>query len=279
MLAGSDIQPRALVSWQAVVAIITAIFLHGVIASYFLLPAQKNNSIPTQASPQVFEINIIAAPKAEPTALPEGPKQQESAPAKRQTAEPETQLAEPKVKPIVESKSDFTIVDKKPKPIKSKPEEKPIKKKSEAKPLPEPVSQDTPIEGNSEQLIEKTSAPAALPVRQAEIASGPTKGKLSEQESTARQLWQSILQAHLEKRKRYPRMAKLKRQQGVPWVTFTMDRKGNVMDVSLFKASGIAALDKEVIDLVKRAEPLPIPPTEVKGNPLTMAVPVAFFIQ
>lgn len=279
MLAGSDIQPRALVSWQAVVAIITAIFLHGVIASYFLLPAQKNNSIPIQASPQVFEINFIAAPKAEPTALPDGPKQQESAPARQQTAEPESQLPEPKVKPIVESKSDFTIDDKKPEPKKSKAEEKPIKKKEETNPEPEPTPQDTPIEGNSEQLIEKTSAPAALPVRQAEVASGPTKGRLSEQESSARQLWQSILQVHLERKKRYPRMAKLKHQQGVPWVSFTMDREGNVISVSLYKASGIAALDKEVIDLVKRAEPLPIPPTEVKGNPLTMAVPVAFFIQ
>lgn len=73
-------------------------------------------------------------------------------------------------------------------------------------------------------------------------------------------------------------MAKLRGQQGIPWVSFTMDREGNVLDVTLFKPSGIATLDQEVIELVRRAEPLPAPPNTVTGDPISMAVPVAFFI-
>jgi protein TonB len=68
-------------------------------------------------------------------------------------------------------------------------------------------------------------------------------------------------------------------QQGVPWVRFTMNRQGKVLNAELYRASGHTALDREVVALVKRAEPLPPPPDDVTGDPLTMAVPVAFFIR
>jgi protein TonB len=68
-------------------------------------------------------------------------------------------------------------------------------------------------------------------------------------------------------------------QQGVPWVRFTMNRQGKVLNAELYRASGHTALDREVVALVKRAEPLPPPPYDVFGDLLTMAVPVAFFIR
>nr|WP_269435127.1 TonB family protein [Pseudoalteromonas sp. NGC95] len=195
---------------------------------------------------------------------------------KQQHSEPETTKIEPLVKPIIESKSDFTIKDKTIKPAPSKPLKKSTEKKTNVASESQP--NNTTATGASEEYVEQTSAPAALPVKEAKVASGPVKGALSEQESLAKQLWQSALQVHLERKKRYPRMAKLRGQQGIPWVSFTMDRKGNVLDVTLFKPSGIAALDQEVIELVRRAEPLPAPPKAVTGNPISMAVPVSFFI-
>lgn len=276
MLAGNVVNNHRLVSWQVMAAIVAAMFLHCAIASYFLFPKDHNNLVPVQASPQVFEISVVAAPKSDPSALPVGPKQQESAPIKQQRSEPNTTSVEPLVKPISPNKSDFTIKDKALEPVLNKPLKEPIKEKSDVKPDPQPENSKT--EGASEQYVEQTSAPVALQVKEAQVASGPVKGALSEQASSAKQLWQSTLQTHLERKKRYPRMAKLRRQQGIPWVSFTIDREGNVLDVTLFKASGIAALDEEVIELVRRAEPLPAPPKEVTGNPISMAVPVAFFI-
>lgn len=276
MFTGTTEKASRLVSWQVIIAILGAVILHFAIAGYFLLPKEHNNNVPIQASPQVFEVSIVAAPKSEQLALPVGPKQQESTPMKQQRSEPETTKIEPLVKPIIESKSDFTIKDKLIKPAPSKPLKRTTEKKIDVVPKSQPNS--TTATGASEQYVDQTSAPAALPVKEAKVASGPVKGALSEHESSAKQLWQSALQLHLERKKRYPRMAKLRGQQGIPWVSFTMDREGNVLDVTLFKPSGIATLDQEVIELVRRAEPLPAPPNTVTGDPISMAVPVAFFI-
>lgn len=277
LFVGNELSAPRIVNWHAVGAVFIAAILHAAIAGYFLMPTQHNNTVPQQASPLVYEISMVAAPKSEPVALPVGPKQQQSAPVMQQANEAKATQAKPVIEPLLESKSDFTISKAQPAPSTSKPLEKPNEKKQQPT-KPTPRTENTKIEGASEHLVEQNSAPEAIPVKEAEVASGPIKGALSEQQSAAKQLWQSILQRHLERKKRYPRMAKLRRQQGVPWVSFTMDREGQVLEVSLYKASGIAALDKEVIELVKRAEPLPVPPKEVTGNPIKMAVPVAFFI-
>ena len=68
-------------------------------------------------------------------------------------------------------------------------------------------------------------------------------------------------------------------QQGVPWVRFSMDRDGKVLDVQLYRASGHAALDREAVALLYRAEPLPKPPSHMSDAQLTMVVPVQFYIQ
>ncbi|CAM4401951.1 energy transducer TonB [Pseudoalteromonas ostreae] len=277
LFVGNELSAPRIVNWHVVGAFFIAAMIHAAIAGYFLMPTEHNNIVPMQASPQVFEVNIVAAPKAEPSALPVGPTQQESAPVKQQVSKPATTIDKPLVKPLLESKSDFTISDKQPEPAPSKPLEK-SNQQQEQDPQPTPLPDNTSITGASEHLVEQSSAPLAIPVKESTVASGPIKGALSEQQSTAKQVWQSAIQIHLERKKRYPRMAKLRRQQGVPWVSFTIDRAGNVLDVTLFKASGIAALDNEVIELVRRAEPLPVPPEEVTGNPIKMAVPVAFFI-
>ncbi len=69
------------------------------------------------------------------------------------------------------------------------------------------------------------------------------------------------------------------RQQAIPWVRLTMDRQGNVFDARLHRPSSIVILDREVAALVRRAAPLPTPPEDVPGKPLTIAVPVEFYIR
>lgn len=44
-------------------------------------------------------------------------------------------------------------------------------------------------------------------------------------------------------------------------------------------SSGSPELDAETLALVRRAEPLPAPPPEVLGNPLTLTVPVRFSLR
>ncbi|MBK3731649.1 TonB family protein, partial [Azospirillum brasilense] len=84
---------------------------------------------------------------------------------------------------------------------------------------------------------------------------------------------------HLERYKRYPRIAQMRRQQGVPQVAITIDRQGRVVSVRLHKGSGFEALDEETIALVERASPLPAPPPEVAQDRMELVVPVQYFLR
>ncbi len=91
--------------------------------------------------------------------------------------------------------------------------------------------------------------------------------------------YQGMLLAHLARNKQYPAAARARRQQGVALVRFSMDRRGVVTNVALAKSSGAALLDGESLDLLRRASPLPAPPTEVPGDPVELVVPIEFFIR
>jgi len=95
--------------------------------------------------------------------------------------------------------------------------------------------------------------------------------------SSSAQTWQGRLLAHLERRKRYPAEARARRLQGVAHVRFTMDRQGRVLSAALEHSSGHAALDREALALLQRAQPLPPPPAETPGERITLTVPVEFF--
>ncbi|WP_444935559.1 energy transducer TonB [Microbulbifer sp. JMSA004] len=276
LLAGPKVKsakrPRFFLSLSAFCC---ALALHGLIAAYFLWQPKSELALPPAAAPQVFEVSMVAAPVAPPTSLPVGPQQQESSPANQQSSEPQKTSAQSEPVILPEAPSEIAI---------KKPEEEPPTEEKEE--TPEPVEekeiaqqQDSSGEATGETVVEETSAPLAADVAEAEQAAAPEVGALNQRESQARLTWQNQLQAHLERRKRYPRSAQIRRQQGIPWVQFTMDRQGKVLKVELHRASGISALDREVVALVRRAEPLPRPPEEVPGDPLTMAVPVEFFIR
>ena len=61
------------------------------------------------------------------------------------------------------------------------------------------------------------------------------------------------------------------------YVRFTMDRQGRVLSAALERSSGHAALDREALALLERAQPLPAPPAETPGERITLTVPVEFF--
>lgn len=90
--------------------------------------------------------------------------------------------------------------------------------------------------------------------------------------------WQSVLLGHLERFKRYPRRAERLRQEGVVYVRFSVDRRGNVHNGRLERSSGYPALDEETLAVVQRANPVPPPPPEIAGDPVEVMVPVTFYL-
>lgn len=125
------------------------------------------------------------------------------------------------------------------------------------RPRVEPVAETPPAP--------ETTAPPDHPVPPAASA------------SAAAQTWQARLLAHLESRKRYPAEARARRLQGVAYVRFTLDRQGRVLTARLERSSGHAALDREALALLQRAQPLPAPPAETLGERIILTVPVEYF--
>lgn len=104
----------------------------------------------------------------------------------------------------------------------------------------------------------------------------PSAGQLTL--SHAVETWQASLLAHIQQAKRYPVMARARRQQGVVVVHFTMDRQGNVLTANISKSSGYDLLDQEALAMVRRAQPLPKPPPEFTGSLDMVVGPIEFFL-
>lgn len=152
--------------------------------------------------------------------------------------------------------------------------EKPRKIVKKHKPVPllkKPVPDKTPP-------AEATTAPPSSEAPPAPAQAAPAPGASSSKASHDPLTWQGALLAQLEKFKRYPSDAMADHQEGAPTVTFSMDRKGHVLSVTLANSSGHPLLDQAAVALPKRAQPLPIPPDSVEGDPITLTVPVEFYI-
>lgn len=90
--------------------------------------------------------------------------------------------------------------------------------------------------------------------------------------------WESEVLARLIRYRRYPRMAEFRRQQGVPWIRFVLNREGKVISTQLEQSSGFLDLDREAVSLPKRAQPFPAPPANRPGERFGLIVPVEFFL-
>ncbi|RVT90939.1 energy transducer TonB [Sphingomonas crocodyli] len=95
----------------------------------------------------------------------------------------------------------------------------------------------------------------------------------------AKPAWEDLVLGALNRVKRYPRLAMVRRQQGVPYIRFVVDRDGRVLSSRLERSSGFADLDREATELPRRATPLPKPPSNSSQSTIELVVPVEFFLR
>lgn len=173
------------------------------------------------------------------------------------------------------------------------PEKTPPKEKEAPRPVEkqEPAPQLPKVEPREPVAIalSPVQAPAAVtppkPIDQAppqpetaapKTVSAPPAPQVS---SNAADSWEGRVLARLNTYRRYPPGAHARRQQGVPYIRFTMNRDGRVLSSRLERSSGFSELDREALALAKRAQPLPRPPEDRPGDTLELVVPVEFFIR
>lgn len=125
----------------------------------------------------------------------------------------------------------------------------------------------------------QTTAPPGEDAPLAEHAAAPAQSAQSLAVEAAKLSFRDRLLGHLQRYKRYPQIAQRRREQGVPYVRFTMDRAGKVLAARLERGSGYAALDDEALALLERAQPLPPLPQDVVGDTVEIVVPIEFLLK
>jgi protein TonB len=218
---------------------------------------------------------VTSSPQPTPMDLAPGPVMQQadaSPPEKttpQQTVMEEIAPTPPQLKPEVAAPPE-----QKPQPFQPKPE--PAKIVPEQKPTPvkpKVVRAEAKKPSEAPPAPRTTAAPRAE--RQAPAASAVSAGASAAAIASYRQL----VAAHLQRFKQYPPGAKAAGQQGVARVSFTLGRGGQVMSSGLGGSSGHAALDAETVAMVRRAQPFPAFPPELKQGSMSFSAPVAFHIR
>ena len=218
---------------------------------------------PAGAPPAAMLIELAPVPAAPATTPTEAP------PVAQAAEEPPPPEPVPEPEPLPEPPPEPPPVE----PEVALPTEPPPPPPKPAQPKPEPT--ETPAE-KAQPMIAAAPPVAAL---QAENAAAPQEGISTLPPSNVLPDWQGLLLSHLERHKRYPREAQWRRQEGVTYLHFIVDRDGKVLEHSIDQSSGYTLLDEEVMELIERAQPLPPPPAELPGATLELVVPVQFFVR
>lgn len=150
--------------------------------------------------------------------------------------------------------------------------------------MPEPSPVTPPKPPERQRLVEKkvgktrperrTAPPVSSPDIQ--TSSAPLIGAAPETQSAELPTWKGRLLRHLERHKQYPYEAQRSRHEGTTYIHFTMTRDGRVLAARVERTAGIASLDREGLDLLQRAQPLPPLPADQPGETLALVVPVQF---
>jgi protein TonB len=242
------------------------------------LPWYADAPPPGATTPMVM-IDMAPAPAAP------APSQQDVAPgpnmqqadAPSPPPEPPTQAAIEEQVPATPPQPDPTVQatpEQKAEPKPEPPKAQPLKTERH-KPPPQktkPVHARTPSE---RPPAPRTSA-APRAERRAALAAAARAGAAAK---AALPAYRDLLAAHLQRFKEYPAAAREAGEQGTALLTFTVGRSGRVLASHLARSSGHAALDAETMAMIRRAQPLPAFPPEIKQASMSFTIPVRFAIR
>ena len=224
------------------------------------LPVIMVDMSPVSAAPQPTQMDLAPGPvmqQADASPPPEA--------AQQEVVQEQIAPTPPQEKPDVvappEQKSEPT--PPKPEPVKVEPEKKPAPVK------PKVVRKDAKKPTDAPPAPRTTASNAE---RQAPAASAASAGA----SAAAIASYNQLVLAHLRRFKQYPSEAKAAGKQGVGRVNFTLSRNGQVTASKLVGSTGHAALDAESLATLRRAQPFPPFPPDMKQASMSFTMPVSF---
>jgi periplasmic protein TonB len=123
---------------------------------------------------------------------------------------------------------------------------------------------------------EATATPSTEEIPEGPRSVAPAQGT-GQSAVRMRATWQKELIAHLDKHKRYPSERSQKSAEIL--VSFALDRMGHVLSASIVKGSGDAAFDEAALAMVRKSDPVPMPPPLVADEGLNFTLPVIFRVK
>ncbi|MFE8070199.1 TonB family protein [Marinobacteraceae bacterium S3BR75-40.1] len=154
---------------------------------------------------------------------------------------------------------------------------------AEPSPTPQPVAPAPPVPHSSTPTPEpKTTTPEPAMARQNLPRRSQSVGEPSPQTTSGvqarqtRRHYRQELQAHIERYRQYPMLAKRQRQEGMVKVHLQMDRAGQLLQSNLEQPSPFPLLNREALALLDRAAPFPRVPAALEGKVFDWTVPIQF---
>lgn len=209
----------------------------------------------TSASPEPQQMDVAPGPPMQQADAPAPPPE----PPKQETVQEQIPATPPQDKPEVAAPPERKTESKPepPKPVPVKPKHIETKKPSDRPPAPR-----------------TTAAPRAE--RRAPLASARAGAAAG---AAAALTYRERLAAHLRRFQEYPPAARAAGEQGTAMLSFTVNRNGRVLTSRLAGSSGHASLDAETLAMIRRAQPLPAFPPEMKQATVSFTIPVHFLLR
>ena len=220
-----------------------------------------------------------SAPSVQPLDLPPGPEMREAdppppppEPPKREAIQEQLAPTPPQENPVAEAPPEQKVEPPPPKPEPAKivPDQpKPVPAK------PKPVRTEVKKPTDVPPAPRTSAAPKAE--RQASLT--PSSAPAGATSAAALASYNQLVAAHLQRFKQYPSSAKAAGEQGTSRLSFTLGRSGQVLGSRLAGSSGHPSLDGETLAMVRRAQPFPPMPSELKQASMSFSIPVQFSIR
>jgi protein TonB len=226
-------------------ALAFSIGLH--VLAVLILP---NIEIEAEKTPETLTIELAPAKKIEPVTAPE-PEQEIPTPPK----------PSPKPEPVVKPK-----LPPLPSPLAEPPANQP-------EVAPQPSSPPVMTAAPKADVTPIITAPPPPP--EPPKPAGPSQQDID----AARNQYGNLLAREIAKYKQYPRIAQMRGWQGDVMLELQLDSNGNVLSAKVHDSSTYESLDKQTLEMVKKASPFPFPPEALKGRSFTILVPVSFRLE
>ncbi len=201
------------------------------------------------ASPQVPDDNLPPGPDVDPP--PPSPQLAEQKAEVKETELPKDRPTEAEDPDRIVTQSDSK------KPREDDPKVAAVETQaSDEGPMQEATARQT--------LDEK--APEAEKARAPSLGIGKDKLKLTAD-------WGRKISAYFELHKRYP---KDKTKATTVKVSLVLNRRGNVVSIAVAESSGDAAFDEAAISMIRRSDPVPLPPAGLTDDQFNFSLDVKF---